>query len=195
VLVVLLSAAALGLSLLLLRDIPLDAIPDLSDTQVIVYSRWEQSPNVIEDQVTYPIVTSLLGTPKVKTIRGFSDFGYSYVYVLFEDGTDPYWARSRVAEFLPKIQARLPPEVRTELGPDAAGVGWVFEYALVDESGGHSLAELRSYQDWFLRYAGGCRGRDAGRRGEAVSGHGRSSAAGSGARQPARCCRFAAQEQ
>ena len=153
VLVVLLSAAALGLSLLLLRDIPLDAIPDLSDTQVIVYSRWEQSPNVIEDQVTYPIVTSLLGTPKVKTIRGFSDFGYSYVYVLFEDGTDPYWARSRVAEFLPKIQARLPPEVRTELGPDAAGVGWVFEYALVDESGGHSLAELRSYQDWFLRYA------------------------------------------
>ena len=152
-LVILLTAVAVLMSLVLLRDIPLDAIPDLSDTQVIVYSRWEQSPNVIEDQVTYPIVTSLLGTPKVKTIRGFSDFGYSYVYVLFEDGTDPYWARSRVAEFLPKIQARLPADVRTELGPDAAGVGWVFEYALVDESGQHSLDELRSYQDWFLRYA------------------------------------------
>ncbi len=152
-LVILITAVAVVLSLFLLRDIPLDAIPDLSDTQVIVYSRWEQSPNVIEDQVTYPIVTALLGAPKVKTIRGFSDFGYSYVYVLFEDGTDPYWARSRVAEFLPKIQARLPPEVRTELGPDAAGVGWVFEYALVDESGQHSLDELRSYQDWFLRYA------------------------------------------
>ncbi len=152
-LVILITAVAVLLSVVTLRDIPLDAIPDLSDTQVIVYSRWEQSPNVIEDQVTYPIVSSLLGAPKVKTIRGFSDFGYSYVYVLFEDGTDPYWARSRVAEFLPKIQARLPPEVRTELGPDAAGVGWVFEYALVDESGGHSLDELRSYQDWFLRYA------------------------------------------
>ncbi|MBL9008376.1 MAG: efflux RND transporter permease subunit [Myxococcales bacterium] len=151
--VILLTAVAVAVSLVLLRDIPLDAIPDLSDTQVIVYSRWEQSPNVIEDQVTYPIVSSLLGAPKVKTIRGFSDFGYSYVYVLFEDGTDPYWARSRVAEFLPKIQARLPPEVRTELGPDAAGVGWVFQYALVDESGQHSLDELRSYQDWFLRYA------------------------------------------
>ncbi len=151
--VILLTAVAVAVSVVLLRDIPLDAIPDLSDTQVIVYSRWEQSPNVIEDQVTYPIVSSLLGAPKVKTIRGFSDFGYSYVYVLFEDGTDPYWARSRVAEFLPKIQARLPPEVRTELGPDAAGVGWVFEYALVDESGQHSLDELRSYQDWFLRYA------------------------------------------
>jgi len=152
-LVLMLSAAAVVLSVLALRNIPLDAIPDLSDTQVIVYSRWDRSPDLIEDQVTYPIITSLLGAPKVKSIRGFSDFGYSYVYVLFEDGTDIYWARSRVLEYLSKIQARLPPEVKTELGPDASGVGWVFQYALIDEGGQHTLAELRSYQDWFLRYA------------------------------------------
>ncbi|MDW8284188.1 MAG: efflux RND transporter permease subunit, partial [Myxococcales bacterium] len=136
-----------------LKRIPLDALPDLSDTQVIIYSRWERSPNVIEDQVTYPIITSLLGTPRVKAIRGYSDFGYSFVYVLFEDGTDIYWARTRVLESLSKIQARLPSDVRIEMGPDASGVGWVFQYALVDESGRHSLDELRSYQDWFLRYA------------------------------------------
>ena len=135
-----------------MRSIPLDAIPDLSDTQVIVYSRWDRSPDIIEDQVTYPIVTSLLGAPRVKTIRGFSDFGYSYVYVIFEDGTDLYWARSRVLEYLSKIQARLPQGVQTELGPDATGVGWVYQYALVDESGTNSLDALRSYQDWFLRY-------------------------------------------
>jgi len=136
-----------------LKTIPLDALPDLSDTQVIVYSRWDRSPDIIEDQVTYPIIASLLGAPKVKAIRGVSDFGYSYVYVIFEDGTDLYWARSRVLEYLSKIQARLPTEVRTELGPDATGVGWVFEYALVDETGQHNKDELRSYQDWFLRYA------------------------------------------
>ena len=152
-LVVMLSAVACVVAVMCLKAIPLDAIPDLSDTQVIVYSRWEQSPDRIEDQVTYPIITSLLGAPKVKGIRGFSDFGYSYVYVLFEDGTDIYWARSRVLEYLSKIKSKLPKEVSTELGPDATGVGWVFQYALVDESGKNSLSELRSYQDWFLRFA------------------------------------------
>jgi len=136
-----------------LKEIRLDALPDLSDTQVIIYSKWDRSPDIIEDQVTYPIVSSLLGAPHVKAIRGFSDFGFSYVYVIFEDGTDIYWARSRVLEYLSKIQSRLPQGVQTELGPDATGVGWVFEYALVDKSGGHSLDELRSYQDWTLRYA------------------------------------------
>jgi len=136
-----------------LRRIRLDALPDLSDTQVIVYSRWDRSPDILEDQVTYPIVTALLGAPKVKAIRGFSDFGFSFVYVIFEDGTDPYWARSRVLEYMSKIQSRLPEGVRTELGPDATGVGWVFQYALVDSSGKHSLDQLRSYQDWTLRYA------------------------------------------
>jgi copper/silver efflux system protein len=131
--------------------IPLDAIPDLSDTQVIVYSRWDRSPDVVEDQVTYPIVSALLGAPKVKAIRGFSDFGYSYVYVIFEDGTDPYWARSRVNEYLSKIVPRLPQGVQTELGPDATGVGWVYQYALVDKSGAHDLAALRGFQDWTLR--------------------------------------------
>src|SRR5512145_1587784 len=136
-----------------MRNIPLDALPDLSDTQVIVYSRWDRSPDIIEDQVTYPITTALLGAPKVKAIRGFSDFGFSYVYVIFEDGTDLYWARSRVLEYLSKIQSRLPEGVQTELGPDATGVGWVYQYALVDRSGTHSLDELRSFQDWTLRYA------------------------------------------
>ncbi|HET6343634.1 MAG TPA: efflux RND transporter permease subunit, partial [Myxococcota bacterium] len=136
-----------------MRAIPLDAIPDLADTQVIIYSRWDRSPDIIEDQVTYPITTSLLGAPKVKAIRGFSDFGYAYVYVIFEDGTDLYWARSRTLEYLSKIQPRLLEGVNTELGPDATGVGWVFQYALVDSGGKHSSDELRSYQDWFLRYA------------------------------------------
>jgi Cu(I)/Ag(I) efflux system membrane protein CusA/SilA len=136
-----------------MRNIPLDALPDLSDTQVIVYSRWDRSPDIIEDQVTYPITTALLGAPKVKAIRGFSDFGFSYVYVIFEDGTDPYWARSRVLEYLSKIQQQLPPDVKTELGPDATSVGWVYQYALVDRTGQHSSDELRSFQDWNLRYA------------------------------------------
>jgi len=109
-----------------MQQIALDALPDLSDTQVIVYSRWDRSPDIIEDQVTYPIITSLLGAPKVKAIRGFSDFGFSYVYVIFEEGTDLYWARSRTLEYLSKIQPRLPEGVQTELGPDATGVGWVF---------------------------------------------------------------------
>ncbi len=134
------------------RSIPLDAIPDLSDTQVIIYSRWDRSPDLIEDQVTYPIVTAMLGAPRIKAIRGFSDFGFSYVYVIFQDGTDLYWARSRTLEYLSKITPRLPEGVRTELGPDATGVGWVFQYALVDTTGQNSLQELRSFQDWVLRY-------------------------------------------
>lgn len=136
-----------------IQNIRLDAIPDLSDTQVIVYSRWDRSPDILEDQVTYPIVTAMLGTPKVKAVRGFSDFGYSYVYVIFEDGTDLYWARSRVLEYLSKILPRLPEGVKTELGPDATSVGWVYQYALVDHSGKHNLGDLRSLQDWYLRYA------------------------------------------
>jgi len=135
-----------------MRTIPLDALPDLSDTQVIIYSRWDRSPDIIEDQVTYPITTALLGAPKIKAIRGFSDFGYSYVYAIFEDGTDMYWARTRVLEYLSKITQQLPAGVKVELGPDASSVGWVFQYALIDKSGKHSTDELRSYQDWFLRY-------------------------------------------
>jgi Cu(I)/Ag(I) efflux system membrane protein CusA/SilA len=135
-----------------LQQIPLDAIPDLSDTQVIVYSRWDRSPDIMEDQVTYPIVSAMLGAPKVKDVRGYSDFGYSYVYIIFDEGTDIYWARSRTLEYLSKILPRLPQGVNTELGPDATGVGWVFQYALVDTTGKHNLAELRSLQDWYLRY-------------------------------------------
>src|SRR5438045_7409676 len=152
-LVLILTGVAIVGAVAAVRSIPLDAVPDLSDTQVIIYSRWDRSPDILEDQVTYPIVASLLGAPRVKTVRGLSDFGYSYVYVIFEDGTDLYWARSRVLEYLSKIQARLPAEVKTELGPDATGVGWVFQYALVDDSHALSPAQLRSYQDWFLRYS------------------------------------------
>lgn len=134
------------------KNIPLDAIPDLSDTQVIIYSKWDRSPDIIEDQVTYPIISALLGTPKVRAIRGFSDFGYSYVYVIFEDGTDIYWARSRTLEYLSKIIPKLPKGVETELGADATSVGWIFQYALVDKSGNNDLSDLRSFQDWYLRY-------------------------------------------
>jgi copper/silver efflux system protein len=151
-LVILATAVAVGYGVYTLRHIPVDAIPDLSDTQVIVYSRWDRSPDIIEDQVTYPIVTALLGAPGVKAIRGASDFGFSYVYVIFKDGTDIYWARSRVLEYLSKIQPLLPAGVKTELGPDATGVGWVYQYALVDDSRTHSLADLRAFQDWSLRY-------------------------------------------
>jgi Cu(I)/Ag(I) efflux system membrane protein CusA/SilA len=153
VMVIAATLVALGFAWWSMRTIPLDALPDLSDTQVIVYSRWDRSPDVIEDQVTYPITTALLGAPKVKAIRGFSDFGFSYVYVIFEDGTDMYWARTRVLEYLSKITPQLPAGVKTELGPDASSVGWVFQYALVDRTGKHATDELRSYQDWFLRYA------------------------------------------
>jgi len=135
-----------------MKHLPLDAIPDLSETQVIIYSRWDRSPDIIEDQVTYPIITAMLGAPGVRTVRGFSDFGYSFVYVIFEEGTDIYWARSRTQEYLSAVLQRLPQGVQTELGPDATGLGWVFQYVLVDTTGQHSLAELRSYQDWTLRY-------------------------------------------
>jgi Cu(I)/Ag(I) efflux system membrane protein CusA/SilA len=151
-LVFILVGFAVAAGIYSMRTITLDAIPDLSDTQVIVYSRWDRSPDIMEDQVTYPIVTSMLGAPKVKDVRGFSDFGYSYVYIIFEEGTDIYWARSRTLEYLSGVLQRLPQGVKTELGPDATGVGWVFQYALIDQSGKHSLAELRSLQDWFLRY-------------------------------------------
>src|SRR5687768_13003506 len=134
-----------------MKRVPLDAIPDLSDTQVIIYSRWDRSPDIIEDQVTYPIVTALLGAPNIKAIRGFSDFGFSYVYLIFQDGTDLYWARSRTLEYLSKIQPLLPEGVRTEIGPDATGVGWVYQYALVDRSGRNDLSDLRGFQDWYLR--------------------------------------------
>ena len=136
-----------------MHHVALDAIPDLSDTQVIIYSRWDRSPDIMEDQVTYPIVTAMLGAPGVKSVRGFSDFGYSYVYIIFEDGTDTYWARSRTQEYLSAVLPNLPKGVRTELGPDATAVGWIFEYSLVDESGTHSLGDLRADQDWHLRYA------------------------------------------
>ena len=132
--------------------VPLDAIPDLSDTQVIIYSKWDRSPDLVEDQVTYPIVTALLGSPKVKAVRGFSDFGYSYVYVIFEDNTDLYWARSRTQEYLSAVLPGLPPGVKTTIGPDATGLGWIFQYVLVDQSGKHSLADLRSAQDWYVRF-------------------------------------------
>ena len=137
-----------------LQRTPLDAIPDLSDVQVIVYTDWEgRSPDLVEDQITYPISTRFIAAPKVKFVRGESMFGKSFVYVIFEDGTDIYWARSRVIEYLSSVRGMLPEGVNPVIGPDATGVGWVFEYALVDESGKHNLAELRSYQDWSLRYA------------------------------------------
>src|SRR3954447_10673718 len=133
---------------------PLDAAPDLSDVQVIVYTDWEgRSPDLIEDQITYPISTRFIAAPKVKFVRGESMFGKSFVYVIFEDGTDIYWARSRVIEYLSSVRGMLPEGVNPVIGPDATGVGWVFEYALVDKSGKHNLAELRSFQDWHLRYA------------------------------------------
>jgi len=135
------------------KNTPIDALPDISDTQVIIYTPWMgRSPDLVEDQITYPIVTALLSAPNVTVVRGFSDFGYSYVYVLFKDGTDIYWARSRVLEYMNQLTGKLPEGVAPQLGPDATAVGWVFQYALVDKSGTHSLAELRSFQDWYLRY-------------------------------------------
>lgn len=152
VLVVLLALAASLAGFWSMTHVPLDAIPDLSDTQVIVYSKWDRSPDIVESQVTYPIVTALLGAPRVRAVRGFSDFGSSYVYVIYEDGTDAYWARSRTMEALSSVLSKLPEGVETNLGPDATSVGWVFQYVLTDESKTHSLAELRSIQDWYVRY-------------------------------------------
>src|SRR5881409_2527904 len=137
-----------------LTHTPLDAIPDLSDVQVIVYTEWEgRSPDLVEDQITYPISTVFIAAPKVKFVRGESMFGKSFIYVIFEDGTDIYWARSRVIEYLNSVRGSLPEGVNPTIGPDATGVGWVYEYALVDDTGKHDLAQLRSIQDWNLRYA------------------------------------------
>jgi Cu(I)/Ag(I) efflux system membrane protein CusA/SilA len=136
-----------------MRSIPVDAVPDISDVQVIVSTEWPgRSPDLIEDQVTYPIVSALVSTPRVRSVRGFTDFGISYVYVIFDDTADMYWARSRVVEYLQGIRGQLPEDVNPVIGPDATGVGWVFEYALVDETGQNTLADLRSFQDWYLRY-------------------------------------------
>ena len=136
-----------------MRATPVDAVPDISDVQVIVSTEWPgRSPDLIEDQVTYPIVSALISTPRVRSVRGFTDFGISYVYVIFDDTADMYWARSRVVEYLQGIRGELPEDVNPVIGPDATGVGWVFEYALVDESGRHTLADLRSFQEWYLRY-------------------------------------------
>ncbi|HMG56979.1 MAG TPA: efflux RND transporter permease subunit, partial [Kofleriaceae bacterium] len=150
-------AVVVGLAVwgwLALRRAPLDAIPDLSDAQVIIFTEWMgRSPDLVEDQITYPISSSLIAAPGVKYVRGQSMFGMSFVYVIFEDGTDIYWARSRVLEYLNQAQARLPAGVTPRLGPDATGVGWVFEYALVDRTGKHDLQQLRSLQDYTLRYA------------------------------------------
>ncbi len=152
--VILLVAMATVAGIWSLRRTPLDAIPDLSDVQVTIYTEWMgRAPDLIEDQVTYPIVTALVGAPHVTAVRGQSMFGMSFVNVIFEDGTDVYWARSRVLEYLSSLTAKLPERVTPQLGPDATGVGWVFEYALVDESGGQSLEQLQSLQDWTLRYA------------------------------------------
>src|SRR6184192_2381985 len=132
---------------------PLDAIPDLSDVQVIIRTTYPgQAPEIVENQITYPLATTMLSVPGAKVVRGYSMFGDSFVYVLFEDGTDLYWARSRVLEYLSQVQGRLPANAKTALGPDATGVGWIFQYALVDRSGRHDLSQLRALQDWFLKY-------------------------------------------
>ena len=151
--VIMLTVITIGLGVYAVKQTPLDAIPDLSDVQVIIKTSFPgQAPQVVEDQVTYPLTTAMLSVPKAVNVRGYSFFGDSYVYVIFEDGTDLYWARSRVLEYLSQVASKLPQAARPELGPDATGVGWVYEYALVDRSGQHDLAQLRSLQDWFLKY-------------------------------------------
>ena len=151
--VVLGAIALLIAGLIALRSTPVDALPDLSDTQVIIRTSWPgQAPQIVENQVTYPLTTTMLSVPGAKTVRGYSFFGDSFVYVLFEDGTDQYWARSRVLEYLNQVQRQLPDGAKSALGPDATGVGWIYEYALVDRTGQHDLAQLRSIQDWFLRF-------------------------------------------
>src|SRR6202163_3519753 len=153
-LLVLLAVAAIAaLGLWAMLKTPLDAIPDLSDVQVIIRTTYPgQAPQIVENQVTYPLATTMLSVPGARTVRGYLMFGDSFVYILFEDGTDPYWARSRVLEYLNQVQSRLPPQAKTSLGPDATGGGWVYEYALVDRSGKMDLSQLRALQDWFLKY-------------------------------------------
>jgi Cu(I)/Ag(I) efflux system membrane protein CusA/SilA len=136
------------------RHVKLDAMPDLSDPQVIVFTEWVgRSPTLVEDQVTYPLVSALLGAPHVVDVRGQTMFGMSFVYVIFEEGTDVYWARSRVLEYLSSVQSTLPADARMRIGPDATGIGWVYQYALIDRSGKHDLGALRTLQDFSLRYA------------------------------------------
>ena len=152
-LVLLLALILSGWGMVSLRTIPLDAIPDLSDVQVIVRTTYPgQAPQVVEDQITYPLSTAMLAVPGAITVRGYSFFGDSFIYVIFKDGTDIYWARSRVLEYLSQVTGRLPAGVQPALGPDATGVGWVYQYALLDRSGRHDLSQLRSLQDWFLKY-------------------------------------------
>ena len=152
-LVLLAAALLIAIGIGAVRTTPVDALPDLSDVQVIVRTTYPgQAPRIVEDQVTYPIATTMLSVPGARVVRGYSFEGDSFVYILFEDGTDLYWARSRVLEYLSQVQNRLPEGAKASLGPDATGVGWVYEYALVDRTGRHDLAELRSIQDWFLRY-------------------------------------------
>jgi Cu(I)/Ag(I) efflux system membrane protein CusA/SilA len=153
ILVLILTVLVTASGIWSLRNTPVDALPDLSDVQVIIKTSFPgQAPQVVEDQVTYPLTTAMLSVPKAVTVRGFSFFGDSYVYVIFEDGTDLYWARSRVLEYLSQVSGQLPDSAKPALGPDATGVGWVFKYALVDRGGQHDLAGLRSLQDWFLKY-------------------------------------------
>jgi Cu(I)/Ag(I) efflux system membrane protein CusA/SilA len=148
--ILLFTIFAVAAGIYALKNTPLDALPDLSDVQVIVYAEWpERSPTLVEDQVTYPIVTSLLSAPKVKVVRGYSFFGYSFVYVIFQDGTDLYWARTRVLEYMQAVAGKLPPGVAPVIGPDATGVGWGFEYAVVDDSGKYDLAQLRSLNSQY----------------------------------------------
>ena len=152
-LVLLASLLLTAWGILAVKQTPLDALPDLSDVQVILRTTWPgQAPQIVENQVTYPLTTTMLSVPGAKTVRGFSYFGDSFVYIIFEDGTDPYWARSRVLEYLNQVQARLPSAAKVSLGPDATGVGWIYEYALIDRTGKHDLSQLRSLQDWFLKF-------------------------------------------
>ncbi|MBT5631203.1 MAG: efflux RND transporter permease subunit, partial [Nitrospina sp.] len=152
-LVLLATAFILAWGIYSMNRTPLDAIPDLSDVQVIIFTKFPgQAPQIVEDQITYPLTTAMLSVPYAKVVRGYSFFGLSFVYIIFEDGTDMYWARSRVLEQLNFVSGRLPPKINPTLGPDATGVGWVYEYALVDKTGTYDLSELRSIQDWYLRY-------------------------------------------
>ena len=153
ILVIMLTTLLAGWGYVALRQTPVDAIPDLSDVQVIVKTSYPgQAPQVVEDQVTFPLTTAMLAVPGALTVRGYSFFGDSYVYVIFEDGTDLYWARSRVLEYLSQVAARLPEGARPALGPDATGIGWIYQYALVDRTGTRDISELRAIQDWFLKY-------------------------------------------
>ncbi len=152
-LVIILVSSLVVIGVWSMMRVPLDAIPDLSDPQVIIYTEWPgRSPDLVEDQITYPLVSAMLAAPRVSVVRGISDYGFSYVYVIFEEGTDIYWGRSRVLEYMSKIAGKLPEGVTPTLGPDATGVGWAFEYALVDKTGKNNLAQMRSFNDWYMRY-------------------------------------------